>query len=64
MEMMYYPLGRSSYEDSLKVIEADIQHANAFDIWHTFFSEFASHIQKLVQLSVLTRTCSGIQKLM
>lgn len=29
MEMMYYPLGRSSYEDSLKVIEADIQHANA-----------------------------------
>ncbi|CAI9299985.1 unnamed protein product [Lactuca saligna] len=29
MDMMYYPLGRSSYEDSLKVIEADIQHANA-----------------------------------
>ncbi|KAI3733409.1 hypothetical protein L6452_12852 [Arctium lappa] len=27
--MMYYPLGRCSYEDSLKVIEADIQHANA-----------------------------------
>ncbi|KAK2972201.1 hypothetical protein RJ640_030746 [Escallonia rubra] len=29
MDMMYYPLGRSSYEDSLKVLEADIQHANA-----------------------------------
>lgn len=27
--MMYYPLGRSSYEESLKVLEADIQHANA-----------------------------------
>uniref|UniRef100_A0A5B7A3C1 RING-type domain-containing protein n=2 Tax=Davidia involucrata TaxID=16924 RepID=A0A5B7A3C1_DAVIN len=29
MEMMYYQLGRSSYQDSLKVLEADIQHANA-----------------------------------
>ncbi|KAJ0866823.1 putative transcription factor C2H2 family [Helianthus annuus] len=29
MDMVYYPFGRSSYEDSLKVIEADIQHANA-----------------------------------
>ncbi|CAK9155846.1 unnamed protein product [Ilex paraguariensis] len=29
MEMMYYQLARSSYQDSLKVLEADIQHANA-----------------------------------
>ncbi|XP_059633604.1 E3 ubiquitin-protein ligase AIRP2-like [Cornus florida] len=29
MEMMYYKLRRSSYQDSLKVLEADIQHANA-----------------------------------
>ncbi|KAI3467643.1 hypothetical protein Pfo_024306 [Paulownia fortunei] len=30
MEMMYYQqLGRSSYKDSLKVLESDIQHANA-----------------------------------
>lgn len=29
MEMMYYQLSRSSYQDSLKILEADIQHANA-----------------------------------
>ncbi|KAL8249948.1 hypothetical protein R6Q59_006816 [Mikania micrantha] len=29
MDMVHYPLGRCSYEESLKVIEADIQHANA-----------------------------------
>ncbi|RAL53338.1 unnamed protein product [Cuscuta campestris] len=29
MEMMLYQLGRNSYEESLKVLEADIQHANA-----------------------------------
>ncbi|KAJ6890234.1 E3 ubiquitin-protein ligase AIRP2 [Populus alba x Populus x berolinensis] len=29
MEMMCYQLTNSSYEDSLKVLEADIQHANA-----------------------------------
>ncbi|XP_023745284.1 E3 ubiquitin-protein ligase AIRP2 [Lactuca sativa] len=29
MDMMYYPLGRCSYEESMKVLEADIQHANA-----------------------------------
>ncbi|KAK4780758.1 hypothetical protein SAY87_016864 [Trapa incisa] len=29
MEMMYYQLGRSSHQDSLKVLEADIQYANA-----------------------------------
>ncbi|KAK6160321.1 hypothetical protein DH2020_003702 [Rehmannia glutinosa] len=30
MEMMYYQqLGRSSYKDSLRVLESDIQHANA-----------------------------------
>ncbi|PON91432.1 Cdk-activating kinase assembly factor [Trema orientale] len=29
MEMMYYQLARSSGEESLKVLEADIQHANA-----------------------------------
>ncbi|KDP26729.1 hypothetical protein JCGZ_17887 [Jatropha curcas] len=29
MEMMYLQLGTSSYQESLKVIEADIQHANA-----------------------------------
>ncbi|PIN09527.1 putative E3 ubiquitin ligase [Handroanthus impetiginosus] len=30
MEMMYYQqLGRSSYKDSLKVLESDIQHANS-----------------------------------
>ncbi|CAK7332433.1 unnamed protein product [Dovyalis caffra] len=29
MEMMYYQLSNSSYQDSLKVLEADIQHANA-----------------------------------
>nr|XP_043626921.1 E3 ubiquitin-protein ligase AIRP2-like [Erigeron canadensis] len=29
MEMEYYPLGICSYEESLKVLEADIQHANA-----------------------------------
>ncbi|KAK6930900.1 Zinc finger, RING-type [Dillenia turbinata] len=31
MEMVYYQVGRSSssYQDSLKVLEADIQHANA-----------------------------------
>ncbi|GAA0169356.1 hypothetical protein LIER_23865 [Lithospermum erythrorhizon] len=30
MEMMYYQqLGRASYQDSLEVLEADIQHANA-----------------------------------
>ncbi|CAM8984188.1 hypothetical protein QQ045_002643 [Rhodiola kirilowii] len=29
MEMMYYNLGRVSYQDSLQVLEADIQHANA-----------------------------------
>ncbi|CAL1359908.1 unnamed protein product [Linum trigynum] len=29
MEMMYLQLGRSSYQDSLKVLEADIQHANS-----------------------------------
>ncbi|XP_019150339.1 PREDICTED: uncharacterized protein LOC109147155 [Ipomoea nil] len=29
MEMMYYQLGRSSYQESLKVLESDIQHANA-----------------------------------
>ncbi|GMY26410.1 RING-H2 finger protein ATL47-like isoform X1 [Fagus crenata] len=29
MEMMYYQLARSSYRDSKKVLEADIQHANA-----------------------------------
>lgn len=27
--MVYYSLGRCSYEESLKVLEADIQHANA-----------------------------------
>lgn len=27
--MMYYQLAKSSYQDSLKVLEADIQHANA-----------------------------------
>lgn len=29
MEMVYYQLGRSSYQDLLKELEADIQHANA-----------------------------------
>ncbi|KAF5746510.1 RING/U-box superfamily protein [Tripterygium wilfordii] len=29
MEMVYYPLAKSSYQDSLKVLEADIQHANS-----------------------------------
>ncbi|XP_017220567.1 E3 ubiquitin-protein ligase AIRP2 [Daucus carota subsp. sativus] len=29
MDMVHYPYGRSSYEDSLKLLEADIQHANA-----------------------------------
>lgn len=29
MEMMYYQLAGSSYQDSLKVLEADIQHANS-----------------------------------
>ncbi|KAH9708455.1 RING-type domain-containing protein [Citrus sinensis] len=29
MEVMYYQLAKSSYQDSLKVLEADIQHANA-----------------------------------
>ncbi|KAJ0634317.1 putative transcription factor C2H2 family [Helianthus annuus] len=29
MDMVYCPLGRCSYEESLKVLEADIQHANA-----------------------------------
>uniref|UniRef100_A0A6N2MYK0 RING-type domain-containing protein n=1 Tax=Salix viminalis TaxID=40686 RepID=A0A6N2MYK0_SALVM len=29
MEMMYCELNNSSYQDSLKVLEADIQHANA-----------------------------------
>ncbi|KAI8020677.1 E3 ubiquitin-protein ligase AIRP2 [Camellia lanceoleosa] len=29
MEMMYYQLSRFSYQDSLKILEADIQHANA-----------------------------------
>ncbi|KAF5741130.1 RING/U-box superfamily protein [Tripterygium wilfordii] len=29
MEMMYYQLAKSSYQDSLKVLEADIQHANS-----------------------------------
>ncbi|KAI4382496.1 hypothetical protein MLD38_008452 [Melastoma candidum] len=29
MEMMYYELTRSSYQDSLKVLEYDIQHANS-----------------------------------
>jgi hypothetical protein len=29
MEMMYFQLARSSYRDSMKVLEADIQHANA-----------------------------------
>ncbi|XP_062157867.1 E3 ubiquitin-protein ligase AIRP2-like isoform X1 [Alnus glutinosa] len=29
MEMMYYQLAGSSYQDSLEVLEADIQHANA-----------------------------------
>ncbi|XP_047316326.1 E3 ubiquitin-protein ligase AIRP2 [Impatiens glandulifera] len=29
MEMMYYQLQRFPYEESLKVLEADIQHANA-----------------------------------
>ncbi|KVH88946.1 Zinc finger, RING/FYVE/PHD-type [Cynara cardunculus var. scolymus] len=29
MDMVYYPHGRCSYEESLKVLEADIQHANA-----------------------------------
>ncbi|KAL3835638.1 hypothetical protein ACJIZ3_010374 [Penstemon smallii] len=30
MEMMYYhKLGRSSYKDSFKVLEADVQHANS-----------------------------------
>ncbi|XP_071736423.1 E3 ubiquitin-protein ligase AIRP2-like [Rutidosis leptorrhynchoides] len=28
MDMMYYPLGRCSFDESLKVLEADIQHAN------------------------------------
>lgn len=35
MEMMYYQLARSSCEDSLKVLEADIQHANA--LWVILF---------------------------
>ncbi|XP_052204644.1 E3 ubiquitin-protein ligase AIRP2-like [Diospyros lotus] len=29
MEMMYYQFPRFSYQDSLKILEADIQHANA-----------------------------------
>ncbi|KAF2301759.1 hypothetical protein P3X46_017617 [Hevea brasiliensis] len=29
MEMMYLQVGSSSYQESLKVLEADIQHANA-----------------------------------
>ncbi|KAL2903512.1 E3 ubiquitin-protein ligase AIRP2 [Bienertia sinuspersici] len=29
MEMVYYELGRSSYQELLKELEADIQHANA-----------------------------------
>ncbi|XP_010682386.2 E3 ubiquitin-protein ligase AIRP2 [Beta vulgaris subsp. vulgaris] len=29
MEMVYYQLGKSSYNDLLKELEADIQHANA-----------------------------------
>ncbi|KAL8241665.1 hypothetical protein R6Q59_011967 [Mikania micrantha] len=29
INMMYFPFGRFSYEESLKIIEADIQHANA-----------------------------------
>ncbi|XP_021744175.1 LON peptidase N-terminal domain and RING finger protein 1-like [Chenopodium quinoa] len=29
MEMVYYQVGRSSYQDLLKELEADIQHANA-----------------------------------
>ncbi|XVF85131.1 hypothetical protein PTKIN_Ptkin17bG0093600 [Pterospermum kingtungense] len=29
MGVMYYQLSKSSYQDSLKILEADIQHANA-----------------------------------
>ncbi|GAA0169233.1 hypothetical protein LIER_23760 [Lithospermum erythrorhizon] len=29
MEMVYYQLGRSSYQESIKVLEADIQYANS-----------------------------------
>ncbi|KAM7269229.1 hypothetical protein ACFE04_024726 [Oxalis oulophora] len=29
MEVMYYQLANSSYQDSLKLLEADLQHANA-----------------------------------
>lgn len=37
MDMMYYPLGRSSCSDSLKVLEADIQHANSLWVFTFFF---------------------------
>lgn len=37
MEMMYYELARSSYQDSLKVLEADIQHANALWVFSFCF---------------------------
>lgn len=35
MEMMYYQFPRFSHQDSLKILEADIQHANA--LWALFF---------------------------
>lgn len=37
MEMMCYQLSNSSYQDSLKVLEADIQHANALWVKFMFF---------------------------
>lgn len=29
MEVVHYQLARCSYQDSIKVLEADVQHANA-----------------------------------
>ncbi|KAL1808188.1 hypothetical protein DCAR_0727598 [Daucus carota subsp. sativus] len=29
MDMVYYPVGRGSYDDYFKLLEADVQHANA-----------------------------------
>ncbi|KAH9772835.1 RING-type domain-containing protein [Citrus sinensis] len=38
MEVMYYQLAKSSYQDSLKVLEADIQHANALKMLTLVYS--------------------------
>jgi len=53
MEVMAYQLSRLPYSDSLKLLEADIHHANALLVSFLSTSSFSPHFNTLSVLSFI-----------